>query len=88
MILSWSVTIHKSQGKTFNKVIVNMERGSFAHGQTYVALSRCTTLSGLILRVPIEKRHIMLDWKVVKFLTSFQYGVSDASMSLDIKLNF
>lgn len=88
LILSWSVTIHKSQGKTFNKVIVDMGRGSFAHGQTYVALSRCTTLSGLILRVPIQKHHIMLDWKVVKFLTEFQYGVSNEAISVDVKIEF
>lgn len=88
LILSWSVTIHKSQGKTFQKVIVDMGRGSFAHGQTYVALSRCTSLSGLVLRVPIQKHHILLDWKVVKFLTNFQYGVSENNISLNIKIEF
>ena len=72
LILSWAVTIHKSQGKTFNKVIVDMGAGAFAHGQTYVALSRCTTLSGLVLRVPIEKRHILLDYRVVTFLNNFE----------------
>lgn len=86
LILSWSVTIHKSQGKTFKKTIVDMGRGAFAHGQTYVALSRCTTLSGLVLRVPIKKSHILLDWKVVKFLTNFQYSLSETNISLDIKL--
>lgn len=75
LILSWAVTIHKSQGKTFNKVIVDMGAGAFAHGQTYVALSRCTTLSGLVLRVPIEKRHILLDYRVINFLTNFKFGV-------------
>ena len=88
IILSWAITIHKSQGKTFNKVIVDMGRGSFAHGQTYVALSRCTTLSGLVLRVPIKKSHILLDWKVVKFLTSFQYQLSDNNISLDVKIEY
>ena len=75
LILSWAVTIHKSQGKTFNKVIVDMGTGAFAHGQTYVALSRCTTLSGLVLRVPIEKRHILLDYRVVTFLNNYNFGV-------------
>jgi len=75
LILSWAVTIHKSQGKTFNKVIVDMGSGAFAHGQTYVALSRCTTLSGLVLRVPIEKRHILLDYRVVTFLNNFHHEV-------------
>lgn len=75
LMLSWAVTIHKSQGKTFNKVIVDMGTGAFAHGQTYVALSRCTTLSGLVLRVPIEKRHVILDQRVVNFLTNFKFTV-------------
>lgn len=73
LMLSWAVTIHKSQGKTFNKVIVDMGTGAFAHGQTYVALSRCTTLSGLVLRVPIEKRHILLDYRVVTFLNNYSF---------------
>jgi len=75
LMLSWAVTIHKSQGKTFNKVIVDMGAGAFAHGQTYVALSRCTTLSGLVLRVPIEKRHILLDNRVVNFFKNYNFGV-------------
>lgn len=75
LMLSWAVTIHKSQGKTFNKVIVDMGNGAFAHGQTYVALSRCTTLSGLVLRVPIEKRHILLDTRVVTFLNNYNFDV-------------
>lgn len=75
LMLSWAVTIHKSQGKTFNKVIVDMGTGAFAHGQTYVALSRCTTLSGLVLRVPIEKRHILLDYRVVTFLNNYNFDV-------------
>ncbi len=74
LMLSWAVTIHKSQGKTFNKVIVDMGTGAFAHGQTYVALSRCTTLSGLVLRVPIEKRHILLDLRVVTFLKNYSFS--------------
>ncbi|MBP9759608.1 AAA family ATPase [Candidatus Dojkabacteria bacterium] len=75
LMLSWAVTIHKSQGKTFNKVIVDMGAGAFAHGQTYVALSRCATLSGLVLRVPIEKRHILLDNRVVNFFKNYNFGV-------------
>lgn len=82
MILAWAVTIHKAQGKTFERVIVDMDRGAFAHGQTYVALSRATSLSGLVLKKPIEKRHLLLDWRVVKFLTGFQYRKSDAAQSL------
>ncbi|MDR3244529.1 MAG: AAA family ATPase [Elusimicrobiota bacterium] len=57
--LSWAVTIHKSQGKTFDNIIVDMEFGSFAPGQLYVALSRCKTFEGLTLARPIAKRDIM-----------------------------
>jgi len=66
--LAWAVTIHKSQGKTFGKVIVDIGHGAFAHGQTYVALSRCTNFEGLILKRPILKRHILLDDDVVQFM--------------------
>jgi len=66
--LAWAVTIHKSQGKTFGKVIVDIGSGAFAHGQTYVALSRCTNFEGLILKRPILKRHILLDDDVVRFM--------------------
>jgi len=66
--LAWAVTIHKSQGKTFDKVIVDIGSGAFAHGQTYVALSRCTTFEGLVLKRPILKRHILLDDDVVQFM--------------------
>jgi hypothetical protein len=47
--LAWAVTIHKSQGKTFDHVVIDMGRGAFAHGQVYVALSRCTSFDGIIL---------------------------------------
>lgn len=86
LILAWALTIHKSQGKTFEKVIVDMDRGAFAHGQTYVALSRGTTLSGLVLKKPIEKKHLLLDWRVVKFLTRFQYAQSETEMTLVEKI--
>ncbi|MDD8027752.1 MAG: AAA family ATPase [Acidobacteriota bacterium] len=79
--LAWAVTIHKSQGKTFDRVIVDVGRGTFAHGQVYVALSRCTTFEGLILRKPIRKEHIRMDWRVVRFLTGFQYARSEARLA-------
>jgi len=71
--LAWAVTIHKSQGKTFTKVIVDLGNGAFAHGQTYVALSRCTHFEGLILKKPILKRHILLDDNVVQFMAAQQF---------------
>ena len=84
--LAWAVTIHKSQGKTFDKVIIDIGKGTFAHGQMYVALSRGTSLSGLILKKPIKKSHVLLDWKVVRFMTGFQYKLSDERVSLDDKV--
>ncbi|MFH1838055.1 MAG: AAA family ATPase [Candidatus Kuenenbacteria bacterium] len=86
MKLAWSVTIHKSQGKTFNKVIIDIGRGTFCHGQMYVALSRCTTLNGIILKKEIAKKHIWMDFRVVKFVTQFQYQISEKNLSLDDKI--
>jgi ATP-dependent DNA helicase PIF1 len=79
--LAWAVTIHKSQGKTFDRVVVDVGRGTFAHGQVYVALSRCTSFEGLVLRRPILRQHIRMDWRVVRFLTGFQYRKSEERLA-------
>lgn len=84
--LAWAVTIHKSQGKTFDRVVIDMGRGAFAHGQTYVALSRCTALEGMTLVKPVQKKHIWTDWKIVRFMTSLQYKDSERMMPLPRKL--
>jgi ATP-dependent exoDNAse (exonuclease V) alpha subunit len=68
MTLAWAVTIHKSQGKTFDRVIIDLGEGTFAHGQLYVALSRCRTLGGIVLKKRIERRHVMVDQRIVDFL--------------------
>ncbi|MCL0057604.1 AAA family ATPase [Dehalococcoidales bacterium] len=86
LMLAWAVTIHKSQGKTFDKVIIDIGRGTFAHGQAYVALSRCTTLGGIVLKKPILKKHIWTDYKVMKFLTRYQYEKAEQSCPVDSKL--
>lgn len=83
--LAWAVTIHKSQGKTFDRVIVDIGRGTFAHGQVYVALSRCTSFEGLVLKKPIKKSHIMMDYRVVRFLTHFQYRKAEEKIPLEVK---
>ena len=62
--LAWAVTIHKSQGQTFEKVIIDLDRGSFAPGQTYVALSRVTSLEGLFLTRPINISDILFNSKL------------------------
>lgn len=69
--LAWAVTIHKAQGKTFDRVVLDIGRGTFSPGQLYVALSRCRTLEGISLRRPIERRHVFLDRRVSSFLKEF-----------------
>lgn len=68
MKLAWAITIHKSQGKTFDRVIIDIGTGTFAHGQMYVALSRCVSLEGVSLKKPIKKSHILMDWKIREFM--------------------
>jgi hypothetical protein len=66
--LAWSITIHKSQGLSFDKAIIDVSE-AFAHGQAYVALSRCRTLSGMVLRNPIAAHNIIGDPAVTRFNT-------------------
>jgi len=84
--LAFAVTIHKSQGKTFENVVIDVGRGTFAHGQMYVALSRCTSLDGIVLKQPLKKNHILMDWQVVKFLTNIQYAQAAKTLSREDKL--
>ncbi|WP_291530549.1 HRDC domain-containing protein [Bacteroides sp. UBA939] len=64
--LAWAITIHKSQGLTFERAIIDAS-ASFAHGQTYVALSRCKTLEGLVLSAPLSARAVISDSAVETF---------------------
>ncbi|MFT5168115.1 MAG: ATP-dependent DNA helicase PIF1 [Saprospiraceae bacterium] len=65
--LAWGITIHKSQGKTFDRLIIDLGRGAFEHGQTYVALSRCRTLEGIVLKQKIRPQDIMVDDRIVEY---------------------
>jgi ATP-dependent exoDNAse (exonuclease V) alpha subunit len=75
LTVAYAVTIHKSQGKTFDHVIVDLTGGAFAHGQVYVALSRCRTLDGLVLRRPLARRDLILDRAVTTF-TKYRHLLS------------
>jgi ATP-dependent exoDNAse (exonuclease V) alpha subunit len=59
--LAWALTIHKAQGLTLDKVYIDLGRGTFAHGQAYVALSRCRSLEGLALARPLRPADILFD---------------------------
>lgn len=67
--LAWAVTIHKAQGQTHDSIAVDLGSGAFAHGQTYVALSRCRTLEGVTLTRPIELSDVIVDPIIVEFMT-------------------
>lgn len=70
--LAWAITIHKSQGKTFDDVIIDLGRSAFAEGQTYVALSRCRTLKGIHLTRPIRPSDIRIDYNIVRFTNALR----------------
>ncbi len=71
--LAWAITIHKSQGKTFNKLVLDIGKGTFSPGQIYVALSRCTSLEGLKIKKPISKKNIFIDKRIINFMTKSRY---------------
>lgn len=68
--LAWAITIHKSQGKTFDRIHVDLGRGAFEFGQTYVALSRCRTLEGVVLGRPLRASDILVDQRIHEFYES------------------
>lgn len=80
--LAWAITIHKSQGLTFDHAIIDISH-SFAHGQAYVALSRCRTLEGIILSAPLQREAIIADSVVDTFVGNIdKYTPSEATVSM------
>ncbi|APX99572.1 helix-turn-helix domain-containing protein [Lacinutrix venerupis] len=85
--LAWSITIHKSQGLTFEKAIIDAE-GAFAHGQTYVALSRCKSLEGLVLKSKIYSNQIISDSNVTSFNRYAENNQPNDNILLESKVEF
>ncbi|MCZ8382271.1 AAA family ATPase [Mycobacterium sp. CPCC 205372] len=72
--LAWAITIHKSQGQTLDRVIVDLTGGMFSTGQLYVALSRCTSLAGLVLKRPVLPKDLKTDRRIARFLRTVNGG--------------
>jgi hypothetical protein len=85
--LAWSITIHKSQGLTFEKAIIDAQ-GAFAHGQTYVALSRCKSLEGLVLKSKIHSSQIISDDNVQTFNEQAEENAPNEAVLKDSKKDF
>jgi ATP-dependent DNA helicase PIF1 len=76
--LAWAVTIHKSQGKTYDRAVIDLGSGAFAPGQTYVALSRLTSLDGLYLTRPLRPSDILVDRDVRRFMAGVRAAAASA----------
>lgn len=79
---AWALTVHKSQGLTFNNIVIDFSGGAFSSGQTYVALSRCTSLQGITLLKPLSLRDIIVNTAIVDFSREFnnQAVINDAML--------
>lgn len=82
--LAWAITVHKSQGLTFEHAIIDVSH-SFAHGQTYVALSRCKTLEGLVLSAPLRSEAIISDGTLDEYLSNVSSKTPSAETLSDLQ---
>jgi len=85
--LAWAITIHKSQGLTFEHAVIDAE-AAFAHGQVYVALSRCKTLEGLVLSTPIRPQSIISDYTVSDFTHQIEQNPPDENQLNDAQIAY
>jgi hypothetical protein len=85
--LAWAITIHKSQGLTFDKAIIDAN-AAFAHGQVYVALSRCRNLEGMVLRSPIDARRLRTDNNIQHFMDTIEANQPDEKDLLEARFAF
>ncbi len=85
--LAWAITIHKSQGLTFDRAIIDAQ-AAFAHGQVYVALSRCRTLEGMVLSSPLSPRAVKTDGTVLKFVEQAGQNVPTAEKLAMAKIRY
>ncbi|MCF0056614.1 helix-turn-helix domain-containing protein [Dyadobacter sp. CY356] len=85
--LAWAITIHKSQGLTFEKAIIDANN-SFAHGQVYVALSRCKSFEGMVLRTPISQNSVKTDGTVAAYTKDASANEPDSDQLTNSKMNF
>ncbi|GAA4313510.1 helix-turn-helix domain-containing protein [Mucilaginibacter gynuensis] len=77
--LAWAITIHKSQGLTFEKAVIDVD-AAFAFGQAYVALSRCRTLEGMILKAPVRAENIRTDPEIIRFMQQAVAALPDMQL--------
>ncbi|WGF92112.1 helix-turn-helix domain-containing protein [Aequorivita marisscotiae] len=85
--LAWAITIHKSQGLTFEKVIIDAQE-AFAHGQTYVALSRCKTLEGIVLTGPLSQKSIINNRDVASFNKNAEEHQPDTAVFVSSQISY
>ena len=82
--LAWAITIHKSQGLTFDQVMIDLGTGAFVNGQVYTALSRCRTLNGIVLKRKLRPQDLIADKRIIEFHRKNSPQSIDDLLELDI----